>query len=595
MIFKEYHKDNYKTFELYEGQRDITKLKNFLKKEVKALVGYNSKGYDDLILNHILKGSSVNNWSIYQTSVSIIERDRNTPLWQIPDLKPLTGKVLDIESIDLMKLHALDKIGVSLKQAAIVLRHDKIQDFPLDPHSNFDFTMHKMFLEYNRNDVDITEKLLDYSIPDLKLRRSVSKEYKVNLIDASRTSIAKTILTTYYEQYSGVDRREFKELRTHRPFIHLKDVIQEFKFTQPALIKMYKEAKDVIIDDEHKFTRSITTKSIVHKMGQGGIHSVHTPSIIESDDDYIILDYDYGSYYPSLMLKYNVFPKHLGEHFLTVLRTLTEQRLAAKKSGDKLTADTLKISINSLYGLLGDEKYWLYDMLAQQMVTINGQLMILYTIDRLEALDGVDCIYSNTDGASFRVRRDQLEAAKHIGTEIEAEVGIPLEYELYDKFILKDVNNFYWINKDGVKAKGSFVYKQDVTKGYKSPIIPKALYEYFINGVPVVDTIYGETDIYNFCISQRVSRKFQVIFKTLDSEEIIQKTNRYFVSNTHGAIIKHNPETDKRISLMSRENVFLLNTYDESYPYFDKLDYQYYIREAQKIIRQFSKTQLSLF
>jgi hypothetical protein len=296
------------------------------------------------------------------------------------------------------------------------------------------------------------------------------------------------------------------------------------------------------------------------------------------------------------MLKYGIHPKHLGKDFLRVVKTLTNQRLEAKASGDKTTADTLKITINSLYGLLGDSNYFLSDDKAMYQTTILGQLTILQLIDRYEQLDGVECIYSNTDGASFMVPRSNMDNALELCKILEKEIGITLEYELYDRFILRNVNNFIWISEKGkVKDKGMFHYETDITKGYRHPIVAKALVAYFTKNIPIRETIDNETDIYQFCISQKVAKKFEVFYQDTTGKYPIQRVNRYFVSNKTGAILKYNREEDKTISLMAKTNIYLLNEYKEHEDYFKYLDKSYYYRECNKVIREFEYNQLELF
>jgi len=301
------------------------------------------------------------------------------------------------------------------------------------------------------------------------------------------------------------------------------------------------------------------------------------------------------------MLKYGLHPKHVDPVFLKVLRSITDKRLKAKATGDKLTADTLKISINSIYGLLGSDYFWLKDDKTMYSVTINGQLLLLGVIEFLEGVGDVTCIYSNTDGATFKVKRELLDEVISRVEAITENLGIELEHERFKKMIVKNVNNFLMIKSDGkIKVKGSFLYQQDITKGFKHPIIQKALYEYYINDTPVAETIENEKDIMQFCIAQRTGSQFKTYYRTLDGMTQVQKTNRYFVSTKSGSLVKIKENEDGSLQenqAVANENVYLLNDYDES-----KLDYylslvkrSYYIKEANKIINSFIKIQYELF
>ena len=595
VIFLPYVSDvSTRTFKITTEEDERRKMRDFLLNEVNSLAGYNTSGYDRLIMNAVLEGAS--NIELYRLSKSIIDRDRNEPMWKDDTLNKYNKPFLNIEDIDLMKLHALDKIGVSLKSVGVILNMPNIIEFEHDWDADFDLDKIQELIDYNMNDVDTTLALLKYSLSELRLRRKVTAQYGVDLMSASRTKIGKTILEDVYQKESGVPKKEFKQWRTHRPFVDVSEIIPEMSFKNESFQKLYDELQDTLIFPDKLFEGRVQSKVMSHKLGQGGIHSENKAEIWESNENQIIIDVDAGSYYPSLMLNYEVIPEHLGRTFLTVLEKLTTQRLKAKKTGDKATADILKISINALYGLLGSDNYFLYDLKAQQTVTINGQLTILKAIDEAEQIPGVECIYSNTDGFSLMVDREQKNKVLALLNKLEVDDNLIWEHELYEKFILRNVNNFYWVHENGaVKAKGNFTYKQDVTKGYRYPIVPKALKAYFIDGIPIEDTIRKETDIMQFCISQKVARRFDVMFSNLEGTTNVQHINRYFVTTKVGSLVKYNHEQDKTISLLAGENAYLLNDYDSSKDYLKYIDYRFYMRETNKVISEFESQQLKLF
>ena len=73
----------------------------------------------------------------------------------------------------------------------------------------------------------------------------------------------------------------------------------------------------------------------------------------------------YTSYYPSIMISYNIAPKHLDKNtFVRMVSYLKETRVKCKHTKDedghimegvpnKIGAEALKIVINSIYGKLG--------------------------------------------------------------------------------------------------------------------------------------------------------------------------------------------------------------------------------------------------
>jgi len=301
------------------------------------------------------------------------------------------------------------------------------------------------------------------------------------------------------------------------------------------------------------------------------------------------------------MLKYKIYPKHLNIKFLDILKDIVTLRLKAKKEGDKITADTIKITANSIFGLSGFDNYWLKDDKVMYGITLNGQLLLLGLIEYLESLGDVTCVMSNTDGISLRVNRNIIDYVLEQVKVIEKHIGIPLEYDFYKKLIFKDVNNYLWISKeDEIKVKGIFRYEQDITKGYRMPIVTKALQEYYINNIPIEDTINNEKDIYLFCIAQKTGKQFTTFFRTTKGLKKIQKTNRYFVSTKSGSLIKIKSLDDGSVQenqAIAGENVFILNDRDKNRDryYLSLVKRQYYIKETNKIINSFKKEQYELF
>jgi len=90
------------------------------------------------------------------------------------------------------------------------------------------------------------------------------------------------------------------------------------------------------------------------------------------------------------------YPTHLGTEFLTILEKLTKERLEAKAKGDKVKAESLKITVNSIFGKLGSEFSFTYDPTNLYKVTINGQFFILMLAERIYSIPNADIFYYNT-------------------------------------------------------------------------------------------------------------------------------------------------------------------------------------------------------
>ena len=128
-------------------------------------------------------------------------------------------------------------------------------------------------------------------------------------------------------------------------------------------------------------------------------------------------------------------------------------------------------------------------------------------------------------------------------------------------------------------------------KGFDKPVIQKSLYEYFVNGTPIEDTITNHEDIYDFCMSQKVGKQFDVKYK----DNPAQRINRYYITTSEqgGVLCKIHKDTASKTSLAADQNVMLFNDYEQKDNY--EIDYSYYIRTAREIIDSVEYKQYSLF
>ena len=159
--------------------------------------------------------------------------------------------------------------------------------------------------------------------------------------------------------------------------------------------------------DKFKFEEVVRFKGTSYSIGSGGIHSMESACRSDKTPDKKIISCDIASMYPNCIIINNIYPEHLGEDFVKVLKILTAERVAAKKT-NKTKADGLKISINGLYGKLNSDTYWLEDAKAMLRVTIAGQLYILMLVEMLEQ-NGIHCVSANTDGIECEVDIEKEE------------------------------------------------------------------------------------------------------------------------------------------------------------------------------------------
>ena len=298
------------------------------------------------------------------------------------------------------------------------------------------------------------------------------------------------------------------------------------------------------------------------------------------------------------MLKYKIKPDHIEDEFFDALSIITTKRLKAKAEKDKVTADTLKITVNSIFGLLNFPNYWLYDPKAALSVTINGQMFLLMLIEMLE-LNGFEVISANTDGVTAFIPKNRIEDYKKICEEWERYCGFNLSFAKYIKYIRRDVNNYVADLGYETKKKGCFMDTQKLDKGYNTTIIAKSLNNYFLHNIPVEETITTGTDIFDYCLSEKTGAQFTMEYHYLDGDrkviDKLQKTNRFFISKKGGTLMKHKVDDSYHNAALGWL-VTILNRYEENKmtEYLSNVDHKYYISEAKKIIELIEDKQLTL-
>jgi len=579
-------------------KEDYSDLLKFLNQEM-TLVGYNSINYDDPMLRFIIgyngKNILLDLNSLSEKLVNDSYRNDKTIL----SLRYPRDISYPWNSIDLMKILAFDKMGISLKQTAINLKWHKIQDMPIDHLQKINKSQLESILSYNLNDVLITKRLYEEIEPLRKLRDDLSRIYSIDLTSASDSKIANLILENIYTNELKMDIRSIKNMRTEREKIWLKNCIANFvSFKTPELNEMLDRISATIVYTyvNYKYSEKIHFANCIFSLGIGGLHTEDSPGIFATDENYIIQDMDVASYYPNLIINNNFYPKHLGMNFIKVLKKITTERLDAKHKKDKVKSDGLKITVNSIFGKLGYPYFWLYDPKQFLSTTLSGQLGLLMIVEDLY-LAGIPVISCNTDGIVCKIPRELEDKYYEITENWEKKTNLKLEFTLYKKYVRRDVNSYITEKEDGhTKEKGIFLKEVDLKKSYRMPIVAKALSAYFIKGVPVRETLEKCKDIMEFCISQKTGNNFIVELHTMKGIEKLQKTNRFYIAKRGGSFIKRQMFTGKLIGLYVGKMVRILNDYDSSAPFESyNVDLAFYEKEVMKIIDDIEPRQISLF
>lgn len=596
----------------------------------KIFCGYNNLHYDNPVINYIIeyehilaeKPVLVITNSIFNLSREITNSDENIEKW-----KRWKYQVW-FDSFDILTMLYSNKLRVGLKEIQVTMQYKNVQEFVCDwskplPIEDFD-----SMIDYNINDIESTSALLDRCKKDIDLRLAIEDEYGVKVLSKDGVNIGMKILTHKYLEKTGLTWWDIKDLRSPQAYIPLKDVILPFiKYDSPILKSVLDEMKTQVVSPGRKgYEKNFVFGGLRYTVGVGGIHSKNDPEIIIPAEDEMLIDIDVASLYPSMLIEYGFYPKHLGPEFLEVYSQIRSERIEAKHNGDKIKDSTLKLALNGLSGNLQNEHNFCYSPFAVMQIRINGQLLLLMLAEKLVEL-GCRIVQANTDGLFVLLKKSVYDKVNNVCREWEQLTKLTLEEDRFEAMYQYAINDYVAVKEgytdirdrflageqivqkkktgelyksieqiqdDYIKQKGMFITKVQLGKGLTPKIIPEAVIKYFVDGIPVEDTIKGCKDIKKFLMAEKTGKQWNVEYM----KEDIQRTNRFYASTNGGYLWKWkqvgNAEKQYQ-NMLAASGVTLLNKFDDKPIEDRKINYRYYLRECYKIIEDLKPRQLSLF
>lgn len=295
--------------------------------------------------------------------------------------------------------------------------------------------------------------------------------------------------------------------------------------------------------------------------------------------------------YPSAIINYGLYPQHLGPEFLNTYKKIRQDRIKAKREGNKVMNMTYKLALNGISGMLQSEYSWCYDPKTVLRLRLNCQLMLLMLTEKLIKL-GCKIGQLNTDGIMYLAPRNMFEDVMEACKEWEKITKFELEHEYFEAFYQYAVNDYIGVYKGYsethdsslIKTKGLFIREPILGKGMAPQIIAETLVQYFVNKIPVNETLMNCDDIKKFLTFQKVKKEFSVEY----GGELIRHINRYYMSTNGYKIRKCKVDNDGRRTeyedICAGSGVTLFNVLQDISPKEAKINYNWYRQEIYKII-----------
>ena len=537
---------------------DREKLIKFYKGCMKnnvILVGFNCRNFDQWLLKGIIKGFDhykLTNGLINEgkKGYQLIPRHNEVPVINFDVMQGFNG---------LKTLEAF--LGMSIDETEV--------DFNLDRKLTNEEI--QSTINYCTSDVLATIEVFEKSRHEFDSLIGLVEMYDLPLesIGKTKAQLSATIL--------GAKRPERD-----------RDDEWDIKLPDNLIIKKYTDVVEWYLSDEIKKPNAKYVKDVYGTevtFSLGGIHN----RVTKIELDGIIALYDVQSLYPSTIIEYDLMSRNVEDRFK--YKEIRDMRLKFKKEKNPIQA-SLKIILNSSYGILLDKHSPMYDPRQGRRICIYNQLFMLDLIERIEEKlgDRAFLFNLNTDGQYYQFKDYKaMEECDEIIKEWEKRTRYSMEKDLVYKVVQRDCNNYILQMEDkSIKSKGAVVKKLKPLD-YDLPIVNKAMKEYLINGTPFEEYIANENRLIEYQKIYKLGSNYKCAIH--NGQEYTHKVYRCFASKDEidTPIMKLKKDKDKPDKYAGTpDHVFIDNgsIQDKLVP--EKLDKEWYINRCISEYKKFT-------
>lgn len=538
-----------------------------------AFFSFNGSGYDKYMIPPIALGHSpggvnaVSRWLI---------QHKDDP-WNYPNKHPFYFNDIDIrkDMYEGLSLKAIEgHLGLPIRESSVDFKIKR----ELTPEEV------EEVLSYNEYDVKRTLDVVKLRSNYFHTKQNLGKRSGIPVIKALQATNAKlTAMMLHAERKEYTDEREY----TYPDGIDKSIIPKE-------IIEFYDRLKDdsIPFDELMKQELKIEIRGMMCVFRWGGVHGSLEADYEESNADWIIINVDVSSLYPSLLEIFNYISRSVPDPKLYF--QIRADRIAAKNAHNKQLAKDLKLPLNTVSGAQGNKNNPLYDPRNTLSLRITGQLLLAMLLEQLISIQDLIPLNLNTDGIAFKCMRADLPRVEEICKNWEKMTGFELERDYIKRIWLKDVNNLLIEMDNGeIKKVGGYVNWGISEKGAWNInnnyiVCKKALIENLLNGTPVEETVYKDTDILDFQIIAAVGHSYDRVAHYRDGKyQEVQRCNRVYASPDYadGTLYKIKPYAltwEKVANLPLRCRIDNDNQLTLS-----DIDREWYVRKAQAMVDDF--------
>ena len=569
--------------------RDI--LVSLLKEEGVCVCGYNIKHYDLIIANAIYQGLKPEEVKIINDI--IIDPSMAYATKEHLRLSSMTKRKFNTVYEDLM-----DDNSGTLKELEANLGLNILE-------SSVDFNKEDLTQEdkdevilYCKQDVYATMKYFELIvIYYTNNKENISKAFNIDkslMYKSTNATLVSYVLNASRTQFSDEDR---------------KDIVLPTKIKEYCYDNLPHNVIEKILNDTKSFDTTLFNN--IASFGNGGVHSIlnmydsdNEALYVESDDEYALINVDAASYYPSIMIQFNLLSRAIKDK--SRFKEIFDTRIAIKNKINKTEYEkefnmAAKLVLNTTFGASGNKYLALYDPYMCTSVCRVGQIFLAAFANKVyNYIKDTQIIQTNTDGVLLYIKRSNIDKLNVFIKEWQDISGINMEIEYVDKIWQKNVNNYMLIENGEIKSRGAWLRNVNHRSGLivigplTAFICANAAREFLINNTPIVETIVKCNDIKQFAISCTKGKTYRsVVQRMSDGSEIpLFRANRVYATKdeSYGKLYKlkmykgnisytQMPNTPDHCKTINKD----LSEYS-----FDDIrndiDYMYYIMRAYELV-----------
>lgn len=521
------------------------RLLELLKEDDVCVVGYNIKGYDLIIANAIYQGFTPE--QVRCVNDIIINPREQFKSHEHMRLAPFAKKKLRLPAYQELMDDANDG---SLKDCEAIMGLDiRETEVPFDKEDLTDEDKESIIF-YNKHDVYASmyyHRYVKYDYTAGKL--AVGRVFGIPEGDCyknTNANLTAKVLDAHYTTFA--DEFEYR--------VALPDSIRDYVYDA-----MPPKIVDQILNNPYKMVKDTpTAQTLTFELfgsevtfGNGGLHSVWSDNLyVESNNEWVLLNADVGSFYPALMLNFNSLSRAIKDK--EKYRWIRDTRIMLKHKENKTPEEkeqvhVFKLILNTVFGASGNKYLPLYDKYMCLTTCRLGQVVLASLGCNLyKQIPELKVIQTNTDGILLYVRRKYMDKLNKICNKFMEVMNMQLEFDEEHCIWQRDVNNYLSLKEgwDGViewegfnRAKYTKLCGKWLNYTWKRPGYPnvggldtfvcsKAAIRYLLLGEDIIKSIVEDRDVEDYMMFCRKGPTFRsVVQKMADGTEIpLTRANR---------------------------------------------------------------------